>query len=161
MFDLHVILIFYRRFIFLSLLWRVFLMLHKKQYQFNLSVFKRRVSSYNKNNVAKNDLMILEIDNMLGNYRVWTVNIKMNHFYLIGFKKFLWALVWDWMITQNIVRSPCMQLYCILNFDLSLSLSLSLSREEHNLRNTCYFFLLLFMQRIVYVPLQTFVLNLD
>lgn len=67
MFDLHVILIFYRRFIFLSLLWRVFLMLHKKQYQFNLSVFKRRVSSYNKNNVAKNDLMILEIDNMLGN----------------------------------------------------------------------------------------------
>ena len=34
-----------RRFIFLSLLWRLFLMLQQKQYQFTLSVFKRRLST--------------------------------------------------------------------------------------------------------------------
>ena len=41
------------------------------------------------------------------------------------FKNFLWALVWDGVVTQNSGRSPCMKLYfrLILNFDLSLSAS--------------------------------------
>ena len=55
-------------------------------------------------------------------------------------QNFLYAQVWDGVITHNSCRSPCIKLYCILNPSLSLSFFLSLSCEEHNVRNTCYFF---------------------